>query len=123
MNNNTRLRVRVPKALYESIQAQLAKKQLKEDETPPAPAGDASSQSKTSSAINDKFMASLAPAIKLANSKITNQKDFAEFVLKISEKVLSDEQFAGTTGENSNYKNALKYLGLVAGQTKTADKG
>jgi hypothetical protein len=115
MNNNTRLRVRVPKALYESIQAQLAKKQLREEKTPPAQAGD------DSSAIDDKFMKTLSPAIKLANSKITSQKDFADFVLKFAKEVLSNEQFAGTTGENSNYKNAIKYLSSVAGKMQSSE--
>ena len=176
MNNNTRLRVRVPKALYESIQAELSKKKINESDEKKAsvqeiaavidkavifikklaqqiadkkggsltrkdvsrlvdnfgykitdfgpfrmstsqdnqsyvddfmanaypnpnmtsPLGENEEETK-SSTIDDKFMKTLSPAIKLANSKITNQKDFADFVLKFAEEVLSNEQFAGTT--------------------------
>lgn len=122
MNNNTRLRVRVPKALYESIQAELSKKKIKEEETPPATAGDASSKSQpeTSSAIDDKFMTSLATAKKLINSKITNQKDYANFVLKFAEEILNNEQFADTTKGNANYINFMKYLGLLAGNPQSS---
>jgi hypothetical protein len=122
MNNNTRLRVRVPKALYESIQAQLAKKQIKEEETAPTTAGDASSKQKTSSVVDDKFMASLETAKKLINSKITTPQQFTEFIQKFADSILSSETFADSLKKNSNYSNALKFLSKVSGASKTADK-
>jgi hypothetical protein len=124
MNNNTRLRVRVPKALYESIQAQLAKKQLREDDNKsPALAGDASSKQKTSSAVDDKFMASLETAKKLINSKITTPQQFTEFIQKFADSILSSETFADSLKKNSNYLNALKFLSKVSGAPKTSDQG
>jgi len=111
MNNNTRLRVRVPKALYESIQAQLAKKQIKE-ETTPVQAGAASSKE------DDQLMASLAPAKKLVNSKITTPQEFAKFLKTFASDILNNENFADSLTKNANYSNAIKYLTQLSGDEK-----
>jgi hypothetical protein len=115
MNNNTRLRVRVPKALYESIQAELLKKKIKEEKTPPAQAGDASSK------IDDKLMASLTAATKLINSKITTPQEFATFLSGFADKILSGESFADSLNKNSSYKQSKVALGRLSGNSETPE--
>jgi hypothetical protein len=100
MNNNTRLRVRVPKALYESIQAQLAKKQINEADEQKA------SVQEIATAMDKAVVSAKKRAQEIADKKggSLTQKDFFRVIDTFRSKIKNFAPFRmSTSQDNQSY--------------------